>query len=606
MNILEHEQTCSWNTINWKLIQIQVFKWQRRIYTASKYNDIKKVRYLQNIILKSRSAKLLAIRKITQDNQGRKTAGVDGISHLPPKQRLLLADNLNFPTKSKPLRRVWIPKTGSLDKRPLGIPTIKDRCLQALFKIALEPEWEAKFEPNSYGFRPGRNPHDAIVAIQSCIQKRYKFVLDADIAKCFDRINHNALLDKIGFKGKYRKQLQYWLEAGVLDAEIFEPTEQGTPPFARSATFASSAKAKEAREGGVISPLLANIALHGLENHLKHCFMDIPVYYSSGNKVRPSRAYETLHVIRYADDFVILHDNFDVILRCKDETRKFLSSMGLELSEAKTRITHTLELNNVDSKLRHFDGMFGFNFLGFTIKQFKSIHKSAYNQGSKLGYKTLIYPSKVSINKHQKKLHNIILKKGKGLDQKTLIKSLNPIIRGWASYFGVSNAMTTGHLNKQDYLLYLKLRKWCSRIKGTTGKASNNWSGSTRNKWTFGQLGQKRLVKHTDYSLPIGKMGYIKVKSEGSPFDENVDYWSKRLSISPRFTTRVKALMKKQKAFCKWCHLRFVDDDTLEIDHIQPLKSGGKDEWNNLQLLHRHCHDNKTASDIKIIKNSNQ
>lgn len=524
MNILKHKYTCRWNTINWKEIQIKVFKWQRQIYTASKNNDIKKVRNLQNIILNSHSAKLLAIRKVTQDNQGKKTAGVDGVKSLTPNQRLELANELKFPQKSKPLRRVWIPKPGRTEERPLGIPTIYDRCLQSLFKLAIEPEWEAKFEPNSYGFRPGRNPHDAISAIQGCIQKRSKFVLDADIAKCFDKIDHKSLLDKIGFKGKYRKQLQYWLKSGVLDSGTFESTNEGTP------------------QGGVISPLLANIALHGLENHLKHCFSHIPVYYTSGRKVRPGIAHETLHVIRYADDFVILHDDIKVILHCKEETHKFLSLIGLELSNSKTRITHTLEVNDLDSKLINFDGVIGFNFLGFTIKQFKSKHRTANNQGTKLGYKTLIYPSKDSTNKHQKKLHEIILIKGKGLNQDTLIKTLNPIIRGWASYFGISNAATTGHLNKQDYLTYLKLRKWASRIKGTTGKSNKYWSGSTNNKWTFGQISQNKLVKHSDYSLPFGSNEYIKIKSAYSPFDQNTDYWTKRLSISPRFTTCLKML----------------------------------------------------------------
>jgi RNA-directed DNA polymerase len=578
MNILEHENTCSWNTLNWKRIQSKVFKWQRQIYIASKENDIIKVRNIQNLILNSRDAKLLAIRKITQDNKGRKTAGIDGQKSLNPKQRLELSNTLKIPTKSKPLRRVWIPKPGKSEKRPLGIPTIKDRCLQALFKLALEPEWEAKFEPNSYGFRPGRNPHDAIVAIQSCIQKGSKFVLDADIAKCFDKINHESLLNIIGFKGKYRKQLKYWLEAGILDSGVFEPTNEGTP------------------QGGVISPLLANIALHGLENHLKHCIKDIPVYYSSGKKVRPSRVHETLHVIRYADDFVILHDDPNIIIHCKNKTQKFLAERGLELSEAKTRITHTLKINDIDAKLIEFDGIIGFNFLGFTIKQFKTNHKSAHNNKRNLYYKTLIYPSKESINKHQNKLHDIILNKGKGQDQNTLINILNPIIRGWAICFGISNAMTTGHLNKQDYLVYLKLRKWASRIKGTTGKTSNYWSGSKTNKWVFGNS-ENKLVKHTDYSLPIGRNGYIKVKSNYSPFDENIEYWSKRLSNNPRFTTRVKTLINKQKGMCKWYKQEFNHDDILEIDPIHPLKLGGKDEWENIQLLHRHCHDNKTALD---------
>lgn len=566
----------SWNTIDWSIIQTKVFKWQRKIYTASKGNNNKRVRMYQNHLLNSREAKMLAVKRVTQDNFGKKTAGIDGVKSLTPPQRLAMVKELTFPTKAQPLRRVWIPKPGKSEKRPLGIPTIKDRCLQALYKLALEPEWEAKFEPNSYGFRPGKNAHDAICAIQNCTQKRSKYVIDADIAKCFDKIDHSALLEKIGLKGKHRTQIKYWLEAGVLDSGAFEATTKGTP------------------QGGIISPLLANIALHGLETHLKHCFKDIPVFYELGKKVRPARAHETLHVIRYADDFVVLHDDMQVILRCLAEIKIFLAKVGLELSRAKTRLTHTLELGPNDTADLGFDNVVGFNFLGFTIKQFKTKHRSASNQGRRLGYKTLIYPSKASVNKHQEKLHNVILTKGKSLRQEDLIKTLNPIIRGWASYFGVSNANTTGHLSKQDYLLYLKLRKWGKRIKKTASKASLLWGRSGNAKWVF-KSGDQTSLKHIDYSKPIGPGGYVKVKSEDSPFDENQIYWAKRLQGNPTFSANTIKLLKKQKGTCNWCNIQFQEDDVMERDHIIPISQGGTNTYTNLQLLHRHCHDTKTA-----------
>ena len=192
-----------------------------------------------------------------------------------------------------PLRRVWIPKPGKPEKRPLGIATMKDRCLQALFKLALEPEWEAKFEENSYGFRPGRSCHDAVAAIRSFIQKRPKYVLDADIAKCFDRIDHTYLLDKIAMTGKYGTQLKSWLKCAVLDENVFSHTDLGTP------------------QGGVISPLLANIALHGMEEFCKDLIKHIPVWGSTGQPIKPSRRGATLGFVRYADDFVIMHpDSF--------------------------------------------------------------------------------------------------------------------------------------------------------------------------------------------------------------------------------------------------------------------------------------------------------
>lgn len=573
-----------WKAIDWKIVQSKVFVWQQEIYTASKNGDISSVRKLQHVLLKSKEAKLLAVRRVTQDNQGKKTAGIDGIKSLNPKQRLELAGKLCFPTPASPLRRVWLPKPGRTEKRPLGIPTIHDRALQALLKLAMEPEWEARFEPNSFGFRPGRSALDAVAAIKNCLVKRSKYVLDADIAKCFDTIDHAKLLDKIGFKGIYRTQLKYWLKAGVLDANIFQQTEKGTP------------------QGGIISPLLANIALHGLETHLKGCFADIPVHFgTSGLKMEPGDAKKSLHVIRYADDFVILHYNRDVVLRCKEETQKFLADIGLELSTAKTRLAHTLVLNESDTAELGFDGTTGFNFLGFTFKQFKTVHRSAWNRGERLGFKTLVYPSKASLKKHQDKLKYIVLDKGKGLDQRRLIKTLNPVIRGWASYFGTSDANTTGHLAKQDHLLYLKLRRWSKRIKGSAMGGTSFWFKAGTRRWNFGIKNFIKLISHTEYSLPLNSSeGYVRVRQNASPFDGNETYWSSRISRLPRHPTIIKKLLKKQKGRCKWCGLIFTDDDIIEKDHIIPRRKpfNGPNELSNLQLLHRHCHDTKTATEI--------
>src|SRR4029078_2430217 len=191
-----------WNTIDWKEIQRHVFKLQTRIYRASSRGDVQTTRKLQRLLTNSRSAKLLAVRRVTQDNQGKKTAGVDGVKALTPSQRLTLVQNLKIDHQAKPVRRVWIPKPGTDEQRPLGIPTIHDRALQTLVKAAIEPEWEARFEPNSYGFRPGRSCHDAIEAIFNATAHLEKYVLDADIAKCFDRINHDALLDKLNTSPK--------------------------------------------------------------------------------------------------------------------------------------------------------------------------------------------------------------------------------------------------------------------------------------------------------------------------------------------------------------------------------------------------------------------
>src|SRR4028118_354116 len=181
-----------WNQVNWRKLERKVFKLRSRIYRASQRGDVKALRKLQKMLMKSWSARALAVRRVTQDNQGKKTAGVDGVKSLTPKQRLDLVNKLRLGTKATPTRRVWIPKPGTEEKRPLGIPTMKDRALQALTKLALEPEWEARFEPNSYGFRPGRTCHDAIAAIFDAIRYKAKYVLDADIAKCFDRVRRES------------------------------------------------------------------------------------------------------------------------------------------------------------------------------------------------------------------------------------------------------------------------------------------------------------------------------------------------------------------------------------------------------------------------------
>src|SRR5919199_3234561 len=277
-------QMVEWHSINWRKLERRVYKLQKRIYRASNRGDVKAVRRLQKTLMKSWSARALSVRRVTQDNTGKKTAGVDGGKSLSPAARLKLVNSLKLGSKVSPTKRVWIPKPGTEEKRPLGIPTMKDRALQTLAKLALEPEWEAKFEPNSYGFRPGRSCQDAVRAIFDAIRYKAKYVLDADIAKCFDRIDHEALLNKLNTSPAIRRQIRAWLKAGVMDNMQYFETSEGTP------------------QGGVISPLLANIALHGMENRIKHYADTLPT--RSGHGKRDNR--RSLSLIRYADDFVIL------------------------------------------------------------------------------------------------------------------------------------------------------------------------------------------------------------------------------------------------------------------------------------------------------------
>jgi RNA-directed DNA polymerase len=343
-----------WSDINWRKLERGVHKLQKRIFQASNRGNVKLVRRLQKLLISSRSARLLAVRRVTQDNQGKKTAGVDGVKSLTPKQRLILVDKIKLGTRAKPTRRVWIPKLGTSEERPLGIPTMNDRALQALVKLVLEPEWEARFEPNSYGFRPGRSCHDAIGAIFSAITLKSKYVLDADISKCFDRINHTKLLSKLNTFPTLRKQIRAWLKAGVMDGKKLFPTDEGTP------------------QGGVISPLLANIALHGLEELIMGLAPKFDMTRTENTKYQLSitNKRKSISLIRYADDFVVLHEDIDVINRCKVIIEEWLIDIGLELKSSKTRIAHTLNT--------YTDETPGFDFLGFNIRQFPV---GKYNSG---------------------------------------------------------------------------------------------------------------------------------------------------------------------------------------------------------------------------------
>lgn len=266
----DQSRTEDWKTFPWKKFQRNVFRLQKRIYQAQLRGDFKRVRGLQRLLLRSYSARCLAVRQVTQDNRGKNTPGVDGIARLTPKQRMRMVEQLhNRRHKPAPIRRVYIPKPNNPnEQRPLGIPVMRDRAEQALVKLALEPEWEARFEPNSYGFRPGRCPQDAIEAIFNHIRLKPKYALDADIEQCFDRIDHQALVAKLNSLPGINRQVRGWLKAGILEnGEVF-PSERGTP------------------QGGVISPLLANIALHGLE---------------TANTTASGRKHPVA-VIRYADD----------------------------------------------------------------------------------------------------------------------------------------------------------------------------------------------------------------------------------------------------------------------------------------------------------------
>ncbi len=546
-----------WKDINWRKAERLTFKLQKRIYQASGRGDVKAVRKLQKTLINSWSAKCIAVRRVTQDNKGKNTAGVDGVKSLTPEQRIALVKRLKVNGKSRATRRVMIPKPGSDEKRPLGIPTINDRALQGLVKLALEPEWEALFEPNSYGFRPGRSCHDAIEAIFKSIKQKAKYVLDADIAKCFDRINHKALLSKIHTYPTLRRQINAWLKAGVcMKGELF-PTKEGTP------------------QGGVISPLLANIALHGMEERVKQ-FAET----WKGSK-RDNRS--ELSLIRYADDFVIIHKDLSVVMKCKEIMQDWLSDMGLELKPSKTKLTHTLA---------NIEGNVGFEFLGFHVQQYKvGLYRSAKDsKGNRLGFKTLITPSKTKVKLHLAKIGEVI-DTHKNAPQAALISKLNPIIRGWSNYY--STVVSSETFSKVDYLMWQMLRAWArSRGKGSINK-DKYWRTVGDRNWCFSTENGTKLAQHAATKIEL----FVKVKGIASPFDGNWIYWSERRGEYPGTPTRVATLLEMQQGICNHCWLSFTSEDLIEVDHIIPKVLGGKDVYSNLQLLHKHCHDTKSSID---------
>ena len=534
--------TYEWSTIPWRKLERMVFKLQKQIYRAACRGQRAKVRKLQRLLIRSWAARVLAVRRVTQDNVGKKTAGIDGLKSLPPKQRLHLVQRLQHHWgKASPTRRVWIPKPGNLeDQRPLNIPTLEDRARQTLFKLALESEWEAKFEPNSFGFRPGRSCQDAIVAIYSKICHQPKWVLDADLAKCFDTIAQQPLLEKLNASPWVTRQIRAWLRAGVIDHFQYSETPEGVP------------------QGGSLSPLLANVALHGMETYLSR--------YCKGAKL-----------VRYADDLVVIHPERKGIEQAQRLLSKWLQKMGLAFKPSKTRICHTL--NPVD-------GQVGFDFLGFSVRQYRM---SKYKSGRSMkGYKTIIQPSKAAMQRHVQRLQDVV-RSHKAAPQAALIHHLNPIIRGWSAYYSAQCSKQA--YSRLDYLLYQKLRAWAHRRHpNKTGywRTSRYWLVNQGEGWVFAAgHGNQRVCLCTHVETPVVR--HIKVQGNRSPLDGDWSYWATRMGKHPELPTQIAKLLKHQHGKCSDCELYFRSEDLLEVHHLDGNHQNHK--WDNLALLHQHCHD---------------
>ncbi|MEU4862214.1 group II intron reverse transcriptase/maturase [Kitasatospora aureofaciens] len=562
----------AWRSVNWAEAEADVRRLRQRIFKAAQDGDAKRLRNLQKLMLRSRHNTVVSIRRVTQLSQGRRTPGVDGKVALSDQDRGQLLRELEAAPRCRPVpvRRVHIPKAnGKL--RPLGIPTIRDRVEQARVKNALEPEWEALFEERSYGFRPGRSCHDAVGRIHTTMSRKdakRTWVLDADLTSAFDRVNHDRLLDAIG-DFPARREIQGWLTAGVMEQGRFAPTEGGTP------------------QGGVISPLLLNITLHGMGN-------------AAGDIDRQPIWQKTAHVtptfVRYADDFVAMCATEEQAYTVKQRLAEWLEPRGLAFNDEKTRVVHIDE---------------GFDFLGFHVRRFDG--------------KLLTKPSREAVKRFKEKVTAISMEMATAKTA-DVIRRLNPLIKGWSTYYrGAAASKVFGDLG---HWMYIRMFRWAKRRhpKKSTAWIQDNYFGAfhphRKDNWVFGDKETGAYLVKPSWTHIVR---HTVVTGAASPDDPSlVDYWAGRRNkrkLPEAHGRKVVGMAARQKGLCplcgtdliagvgyepesvrEWANWFSANFRHLHKHHLIYRSRGGSDQVNNLVLIHSDCHRKHHASDHKELQ----
>jgi RNA-directed DNA polymerase len=506
---LKQDASARWDEIDWRAHEGQVRRLRQRIFKASREQDWPKVRNLQKLMLRSQSNTLVSVRQVTQRNAGRRTAGIDGEVALTPEARADVAVRVHQSRSSwnpRAVRRVYIPKASNRAKlRPLGIPVLMDRCHQARVRNALEPEWEARFEPRSYGFRPGRGCQDAIAAIYNACKGPMAsrvWALDADLAAAFDRIDHDHLLAALG-SFPARDMIRGWLKAGVFEAgKGFAPTAEGTP------------------QGGVISPCLLNVALHGLEEAAG------VRYKTSGTRAGATKPGSPV-AVRYADDVVVLCHSQEQAEHVRARLAEWLVPRGLAFNEDKTKVIHLDE---------------GFDFLGFNIRRYPN-------------RKLLIKPSPAAMRRVRERLASET-RALRGSNAAAVIAALNPVIRGWAAYYrGAVSSRAFSSLDDYMWKLIWKWSTWRHNNKPKrwiAGRYFGKFNTFRNDRWVFGDRDSGAcLVKFTWTNIER----HVLVTGAASPDDPALArYWAeRRRKARPPLDRYTLRLLTRQDGRCPLC-----------------------------------------------------